>query len=240
MGGCAAVRRLFRRRPNPNTRAAAGGVGHARRVPGRIQTDESAKFQTVVPIDPRRYRHWAFGTDFVQLGKFPLAPRLTVSVKRLGLRWTKGTEHGVPEVVTIDDEPQDFDTFSSGGAQAVLDAYFKAHDGELREGADFTIQTMPQGLTRWQADGDGSLTVSAGGREYAVEMKFRFRWPDPAGDFRSPFLLSREVRAEFKLSIPLLWRLKLTPSYTYHHAKIADEENNVFKFHSLDIRLSLP
>lgn len=205
-----------------------------------FKLSETAQFQTVIDLPARRYRHWAVGVDVLRPVKKDPVPWFSSELTRLGLRWTAGTESGIPERVTIDGEEQDFDTFFASGAKALLDRFFKDHPESFSSATDFVIHPEPMDQARWQADAEGQLTFKVKGRNLTTQVKARMRWWDPRGEARSPFLLSSDNRFEVKAAVPFLWRMNLSPAYVFHIATIDAEDNDVFRYHRLDVKLSLP
>lgn len=205
-----------------------------------FEISETAKFSTGYIVEPRRYRHFGAGLELVELAAFPIAPAVTVNLRKLGGRWTKGSESNVPIGLTIGDEAQSLDDFLATGDKAVLNAYFTGHPDTFSEDVKLAIEPKRVEQTRLQADLDGEVTWKVKSREYTGELKVRFRYYDSPGEALSPFLLSSDTRVEVKLGVPLFWRFKFVPSYTYQRATIEADTNDVFRYSMIDLKISLP
>jgi hypothetical protein len=97
-------------------------------------------------------------------------------------------------------------------------------------------------LEQWrvQLDLDGQVKLKASSREYTGDLSVRWRRYKAAGERQSEFQRTQEFKFEASLGIPIWWRLKLTPAYTWERASIAASDTDVFKHTRLELRLSLP
>jgi hypothetical protein len=200
---------------------------------------ESADFSTSYVAQKRQYHYWAVGIDFVPLKSFPLVPQVTATLRKLGLQWTRGNETNVPTGLSIGTVPQNLDDLISKGDDKLLNDYFEANPATFSQAVEFAVKTGTLPARRVQGDVDGEIAWKPRDKTYTGTLAIRYRHYTSA-DLVSSFQLAREFKFEAGLGIPLWWRLKLAPAYTYERARIKADVNNVFRYSKWDIKVSLP
>jgi hypothetical protein len=200
---------------------------------------QTALFATEYSVKPLQFRHWRVGGEALDVQKVPLSAGLTLSLKKFGVDFSRGTATNVVTDVSIGGVPlQSLDLVLSKGIQAVLNDYYTSHRETFSAATTLEPVQGPSRQTRWQFDADVELGRKVRGSDAALGLTARYRaYPTRV---QSDFALASTLKVTLKLTLPVASRVSLAPVYEYDYAYVGRESERRFATHRFEIRASVP
>lgn len=198
--------------------------------------------------EPLKYHYWAVGTDYVNIKSFTFRgfpAWAVVDISRASLQAASGELINVPIGAEINGFRADFGT---GGADAVLNAYYKQFIAEHPTEAFDTNAKLkaryddPRRQQRLQAELNMERTFSIQSRDWKFGVELRYRYFPETSDSESDSL-KRYWRTKASISLPVSPRIQVVPSIEWHRATIADPEEGkkgTFTYSKVELNLKMP
>jgi hypothetical protein len=190
--------------------------------------------------DPLHFQYTAAGIDFLNIWRlFPESRRFQTDVTKGALQLGWGRRHNIPVGSRINGVDQRAETFTDGGAQAVIDAYFTAQPADFTPGVDFVAIDEGRDHTRYQAELNLQPRLIVGDKTWKFGVEFRARHYPKVDDSKDDSV-KNSLRIKLGITLPVTERLELVPAFERQLANIHRVGSGRYRHDKFEMTFKLP